>query len=238
MAPGQQPDHGVDDDERGQLAAGQHVVADRQLEVDQRADPLVDALVARAHEDEMRSRGEIRRARLAEDLADRIEQDHGRVRRGAARRARRPPARAAGSSPLPRRTARRPPSGAGRCPTRAGRGCGPWRGPAPGSGPGCSAASGPSNIAGKSVRTSMSRVMRPCPARAARLDRRARRLGGLGGSAGLGSPPAPPRRPSSVASAGAAPSAGRGPAPAIVAAAGRATRRRRRSRHVAARRPG
>ena len=36
MAPGQQAEHGVDDDERRQLAAGQHVVADRQLEVDQR----------------------------------------------------------------------------------------------------------------------------------------------------------------------------------------------------------
>ena len=49
----QQAQDGVDDDERRQLAAGQHVVADRELEVDQRADPLVDALVARAHEDEV-----------------------------------------------------------------------------------------------------------------------------------------------------------------------------------------
>ena len=31
MAPGQQPQHGVDDDERGQLAAREHVVADGQL---------------------------------------------------------------------------------------------------------------------------------------------------------------------------------------------------------------
>ena len=66
IAPGQQAEDGVDDDEGRQLAAGQHVVADRELEVDQRPDPLVDALVARADEDEVRSRREVERARLAE----------------------------------------------------------------------------------------------------------------------------------------------------------------------------
>ena len=61
MAPGQQPRHGVDDDQRRELAAGQHVVADRQLEVDEVADPLVDALVARADEDQVRARRRGRR---------------------------------------------------------------------------------------------------------------------------------------------------------------------------------
>ena len=63
IAPGQQADDGVDDDERRQLAAGQDVVADRELEVDERADPLVDALVARADEDEVRRRRRGRAAR-------------------------------------------------------------------------------------------------------------------------------------------------------------------------------
>ena len=53
---GQEPDHRVDDDERRQLAAGQDVVADRQLEVDERADSFVHALVAGADEDEVRPR--------------------------------------------------------------------------------------------------------------------------------------------------------------------------------------
>src|SRR6187401_1190169 len=55
----QEPDDGVDHDQRGQLATCQHIVADRELEVDQRPDPLVDALVAGADEDEMRSGGEV-----------------------------------------------------------------------------------------------------------------------------------------------------------------------------------
>ena len=56
------------------------VVADRQLEVDERPDPLVDALVARADEDEMRraSRGR-RRGPGVNDLAARVEQDHDRL---------------------------------------------------------------------------------------------------------------------------------------------------------------
>ena len=38
---GQEPDHSIDDDERGQLSAGQDVVADRELQVDERPDPFV-----------------------------------------------------------------------------------------------------------------------------------------------------------------------------------------------------
>ena len=80
IAPGQEPQHGVDDHERRQLAAREHVVPDRELEVDHRPDPLVDALVARAEEDEVRGGRERLRRRLAEDLARRIEQDHERAR--------------------------------------------------------------------------------------------------------------------------------------------------------------
>ena len=76
----QQPDHRVDDDERRQLAAGEDVVADRQLEVDERADPLVDALVARAQTRTRCERvGEVAGPLLAEDLAGRVEQDDARL---------------------------------------------------------------------------------------------------------------------------------------------------------------
>ena len=52
---GQQPDHGLDHHQRGRLAAGQHVVADRHLFDAHPArgvvdDALVDALVAPARE--------------------------------------------------------------------------------------------------------------------------------------------------------------------------------------------
>src|SRR5262245_24976801 len=76
--PRQEAGDGVDDDERRQLTAGEDVVTDRELEVEQVADPLVDALVARADEDEVRPRGELRRSRLAEDLAARVEEDRRR----------------------------------------------------------------------------------------------------------------------------------------------------------------
>ena len=51
--PGTSRTRGLDDDEGGQLAAGEHEVADRQLAVDEVVgDPLVDALVAAAEERE------------------------------------------------------------------------------------------------------------------------------------------------------------------------------------------
>src|SRR5439155_1262430 len=49
-----------------------------ELEVDEVADPLVDPLVARADEDQVRTRREIGGAGLAKHLAARIEQDDGR----------------------------------------------------------------------------------------------------------------------------------------------------------------
>ena len=97
----------------------------------------------------MRSRGEVGGARLAEDLADRIEQDRRRVRAPQGVDARPPPARGAGPCPLPRRTARRRRRGAGRAPTRAGRGRGSSARPRSWIRPGMLSDSGPSSIAGK-----------------------------------------------------------------------------------------
>ena len=76
---GQEPQDRVDDDQCRQLAAGQHVVADRQLQVDERPDALVDALVTRAEQDEVAPAGQLEGARLAERLAGGLEQDHGRI---------------------------------------------------------------------------------------------------------------------------------------------------------------
>ena len=158
---GQQPDDRVDDDERRQLAAGQDVVADRQLEVDERADPLVDALVARADEDEVRSARRGRRPAPG-----------GRPRRPGRAGSPSSPARRSASSAAATGSGRRiipapPPYGASS--TRPVAAEAPVaqvvdpdrrRGPAPGCGRGCSRRAGPSSIAGKRVRTSISRVMR------------------------------------------------------------------------------
>src|SRR4029079_14781038 len=65
----QEADDRIDDDQRRQLPAREDIVADRQLDIDQGADPFVDTLVARTEEDEMRSRREVGSTRLAEDLA-------------------------------------------------------------------------------------------------------------------------------------------------------------------------
>ena len=127
----QQSDHRVDDHERRQLTAGQHVVADRQLEVHQRPDPLVDALVARAQEDEVRRRRQGRGTALAEPLADRVGQDHHAVRPARARPGRPRRARAAGPCRRRRRRCSRRRCDAARGPTPAGRGRGSPRGRAP-----------------------------------------------------------------------------------------------------------
>ena len=82
----QEADHGVDDDERGELPAGQHVVADGQLEVDHGADPLVDSLVAGADEDEVRGLGQGLRPGVAERLPGRVQEDHGRAGGGLGER--------------------------------------------------------------------------------------------------------------------------------------------------------
>ena len=72
----------IDDHERAELAAGQHVVADRQLLVDRDLEhALVDALVAPAHEHEVRQRGERSHARLGQRRPRGDEQDAMRGRR-------------------------------------------------------------------------------------------------------------------------------------------------------------
>ncbi len=76
----QQADDGIDDDEGGRLPTGQDVVADRQFEIDEVADAVVDALVARTHQDQVRSRCEIVGPLVAKGLSSRVEQDDERIR--------------------------------------------------------------------------------------------------------------------------------------------------------------
>ena len=66
-----EPHDGIDEDERRQLPAGEHVVADADLAVDERPDPLVDSLVATADECEVRQRCQLARQRIGEPLAGR-----------------------------------------------------------------------------------------------------------------------------------------------------------------------
>ena len=114
----QQPQDRVEDHQRRQLPAGQHVVADRQLQVDHRPHPLVDALVARAQEHEVRPLGELVGRRLAEHLPRGIEQDHGRVRPLDVGQRGGHDVRRGGPCPLPRRTCSRRRSGGGPSPHR------------------------------------------------------------------------------------------------------------------------
>ena len=179
IAPGQQADDGVDDDERRQLAAGQHVVADRQLEIDQRPNPLVDALVARADEDEVGLAGEFVGPRLAE-----------RRRRPGSRRITVESGRRSASSAAATGSGRMtipapPPYGASstlRCrPIPQSRRS--WTRivarPRSWMRPGMLAASGPSTIAGKSVRT-RSRGVTVEALRVGSAARRAGRRSGAG----------------------------------------------------------
>ena len=98
--PGTQPGHRLDHDERGRLAAGEHVVADRQLAVAEVVgDPLVDALVAAAQQREAAAG---RRARAA--IAWSKRRPLGRQQEQRARRLRPPRPRrtaAPASSPCP-----------------------------------------------------------------------------------------------------------------------------------------
>src|SRR3954464_12131065 len=72
---GNEPRDGVDDGEGGELTAGEHEVADRELLVDVVAHPLVDALVAAAHEDELAPLRQLLRLGLVEPRSLRAEQD-------------------------------------------------------------------------------------------------------------------------------------------------------------------
>ena len=167
--------HRVDDDQGRQLAAGQDVVPDRDLEVDEGADPLVDALVARAEEDRGGPSGQVVGPAWRKTLAGRVEQDRPSNRAAAARRAPPRPAPAAGPCPRPRRTCSRRRSGGARAPSGAGRGPARSRGPRSWIRPGMLSASGPSTIAGKRVRTSISRSSRRLGASRDRRARPARR---------------------------------------------------------------
>ena len=232
--PGQQAEHGIDDDQRRQLTAGEHVVADRQLEVDERADALVDAFVARADEDEVRPRR--RGPRRARDGRPRRPGRAGSrgMRAGGGRRGRPRPAPGAGPCRRRRRTARRPRER--------------WR-PRPHSRrswmrivarprswirAGMLSPSGPSNMPGKSVTTSTSSVMARRPAVAPRDVRGAgvadRRRGVAGPSPSVGPGHGAVRRGAFGRSGSAA--------PAVVAGRRSSDRHRPRSRRGAARRPG
>ena len=127
-----------------------------------RAHALVDALVARADQHQVRLRGELAGERLVEGAAARVEQDArglalGR-RHGAP--ARRRSVRAAGPCRLRRRRGSRPRCDGGRCPTRAGRGHAARRGRGPGHGRGWIPPAGPGSSAGKRVMTSIRRLIR------------------------------------------------------------------------------
>ena len=159
--PGSSRMHRVDDDQRRQLAAGEHVVADRELEVDERADALVDALVAGADEDAVRPRRRDPAARAWRKTSpagsSRID---ARFRPAQLRRARRRPAPGRRTIPAP------PPYGASstlRCRPRphVAQVVDPDLGQAPLLDPARDALgrAGPSNIAGNSVTTSISSVM-------------------------------------------------------------------------------
>ena len=134
---GQQPHDRLGDRQRGHLAAVEDVVAERDLA--HRADrggvlddPLVDALVAAAREDEVLVAAQLVGDRLGERLAAGGGEDDRRALRDR-RRAPGPTARASSPSRRRRRTACRRRCGGGRSSTRAGRGrrcrAGPCRGP-------------------------------------------------------------------------------------------------------------
>ena len=80
--PWQQPRAGVDHDARRELAARQHVVADRQFLVDQLLDqPLIDALVASGKQQKPGPLGQLSRPGLRERPALRAHVNHRTARR-------------------------------------------------------------------------------------------------------------------------------------------------------------
>ena len=144
---------------------------------------------------------ELVRDGLAEDRAGRIEQDHGGVRPTELARARPPPAPGAGPCPHRHRRCSRRPSGGGRDPTPRRSWTRTVARPRSRIRPGMLSRSGPSTIAGKSVRTSTSSAIsrrRGCgpEAAAARV-----RLAGTASSASSRSarPPGRTARPMRVA---------------------------------------
>ena len=77
-----QADHRVGHDQRRQLAAGEHVVADRERVVGQvLAHALVHALVAPGQQDQVLLAGQLARDALIERASPGVHQDHARARR-------------------------------------------------------------------------------------------------------------------------------------------------------------
>src|SRR4029077_11745540 len=75
--PADQPADRIDDYHRGELAAGQHVVANRDLLIDQvRGDPLIDALIPSTDQIDVIVAGKLAYQPLVEQFALRRQQDH------------------------------------------------------------------------------------------------------------------------------------------------------------------
>lgn len=73
---GKQPDHGVDDHNRGDLTRRQNVITDRDLAIDRAAsNSLIDPLVVAAHQEEARNGCEFGDDALRQDFALRAYQD-------------------------------------------------------------------------------------------------------------------------------------------------------------------
>ena len=147
--PGKQPNASVEQGESGRLAAGQHIVADRDRDDRPRLEqPLVDPLEAAAQDGDAGARGE-----LAHQGLGRAARRAGVITSfGAGRPARcRAPRRArrrASPSPPRRRPACRRPSGACRSRNRGSGPCRATRSPRASARPARLRPSGPGNISG------------------------------------------------------------------------------------------
>ena len=122
ITPGHEAGDGLDDEARGDLAAGQHDVADAQLAVDEvLADAVVDALVAPAQQAEPVAGGQLVRPAPGRSGGRRARAGTAAAA-GRRPRRRRRPAPAASACPRRRRTGCRRPCGGRRSCARAGRG--------------------------------------------------------------------------------------------------------------------
>ena len=160
----QQPHAGIEQHERRQLPAGEHVIADADLlDAADIEHPLVDALVPSADQPHPRPRCQRANPRLVE-----ARRPAARDRAAAARHRRRSPhpARPA-ASPCRRRrrTGCRRPSDAGRSRPRGCRARRAAKAPDSSARPASDCPSGPGNIAGNSVNTVACQLMPKRPAR-------------------------------------------------------------------------
>ena len=154
----QQPRHRIDHHRRRQLAAAQHIIADRNLFIRQvLRHALVHAFVAAADQQQFRALRSAVRHRLIEHAALRRKQHHflARTSRSGQIDSTACEHRLAASAPCPRRrrTAGHPPSCAGRVSSRADCGCGSRAGPASLARFTTPCANGPAKNSGKIVST-------------------------------------------------------------------------------------